>query len=121
MGIAGNELIFVKAETSGVGFEMVVDTGSQITVMSEPLARKLKLMEKITGQKGVVNGAGSTNILGDLKKQRVKIHNLDLTMDFTVVNMGVPLLLLGMDNLRNHRCIVDLDRYCILFGGCGGI
>lgn len=120
--MAGNDLIFVKAETNGGTFEMVIDTGSQITVMSEPMMKKLRLEDRLDrSRSGVAKGAGSANILGDIRKQKIKIHNLDLVFDFTVVQMGVPLLLLGMDNLRKYRCIVDLDRYCVVFGGCGGV
>eukprot|EP00929_Paragymnodinium_shiwhaense_P107116 TRINITY_DN73179_c0_g1_i1.p1 TRINITY_DN73179_c0_g1~~TRINITY_DN73179_c0_g1_i1.p1 ORF type:complete len:328 (+),score=60.04 TRINITY_DN73179_c0_g1_i1:114-1097(+) len=121
--LAGNDLAFIKAEVCGYTYEMVVDTGSQITVMSEPLMRKLKLMDKLDRtSSGTAHGAGSTNILGDIRRMKVKINNsLDLTMDLTVIQMGVPMLLLGQNQMRKYKCVIDIDRDCIVFGGLGGI
>merc|ERR1712007_36690 len=35
--------------------------------------------------------------------------------------MQQPLLLLGLDQLRIYRCLVDLERNSLVFGGHGGV
>jgi len=42
-------------------------------------------------------------------------------MDFMVLDAGDKLLLLGLDLMRRYKCIVDLERDVLIFGGHGGV
>ena len=42
-------------------------------------------------------------------------------LDFSVLEVQDQLLLLGLDQLRRFRCIIDLEQNALVFGGAGGV
>ena len=42
-------------------------------------------------------------------------------MDFSVLEVPDNLLVLGLDLMRRYKCIVDLERDVLIFGGKGGV
>ncbi len=38
-----------------------------------------------------------------------------------VLEVDAELLLLGLDMLRHFKCVVDLERDVLVFGGAGGV
>ena len=42
-------------------------------------------------------------------------------LDFSVLEVQDQLLLLGLDQLRRFRCIIDLEQNVLVFGGAGGV
>jgi len=106
----------------GVCVEMMVDTGAQSSVMSVPLARQLNLMERLNRRyQGVAAGVGQAKILGKIENVGVELGHVEFPMDFIVLEAPDNLLLLGLDLMRRYKCIVDLERDVLIFGGKGGV
>ena len=42
-------------------------------------------------------------------------------MDFIVLDVNEKILLLGLDLMRRYKCILDLERDVLIFGGSGGV
>ena len=42
-------------------------------------------------------------------------------LDFSVLEIQDQLLLLGLDQLRRFKCIIDLEQNVLVFGGAGGV
>jgi len=51
----------------------------------------------------------------------VKLGHVEFSLNFAVLQMQEHLLLLGLDQMRYYKCLVDLERSCLVFGGHGGV
>lgn len=115
-------LIYVACEIGDVAVEMMVDTGAQTSVISEPLVRRLNLASRIdSSQQGVAAGVGRARILGKLRKVPVKLGHVEFALDLSVLGHEENLLLLGIDQMRRFKCIVDIPGKSLRFGGSDGI
>mmetsp|Transcript_25265 Transcript_25265/g.53664 ORF Transcript_25265/g.53664 Transcript_25265/m.53664 type:complete len:295 (-) Transcript_25265:235-1119(-) len=113
---------YVACEIGGMAIEMLVDTGAQTSVISQPLVRQLNLMSHLdTSHQGIAAGVGRARILGRLRDIPVKLGHVEFQLDFTVLGVEDPLLILGIDQMRRFRCVVDLERQVLLFGGRDGV
>lgn len=113
---------YVACEIVDVAIEMLVDTGAQMSVISAPLMRQLKLEQRLDrSQQGVATGVGQASILGKLRGIPVKLGHVEFALDFSVLGVEEPMLILGIDQMRRFKCIVDMDKECIIFGGSGGV
>jgi len=107
---------------NGVCVEMLVDTGAQSSVISAPLARQLNLMGGLDRRyQGVASGVGQAIIRGKLYNVGCELGHVEFPMDFIVLEVPDNLLLLGLDLMRRYKCIVDLERDVLIFGGHGGV
>merc|ERR1712187_195072 len=112
----------VACEISDIAVEMMVDTGAQTSVISEPLARRLNLMDRVdTSMQGIAAGVGQARILGCIWGVPVKLGHVEFALDFMVLGVSDPLMILGIEQMRRYKCIVDLERKCLVFGGNGGV
>jgi len=50
----------------------------------------------------------------------VKLGPVEFSLDFRVLGVEQPLLILGVDQMRRFKCVVDLDKQVLLFGGRDG-
>jgi len=64
---------------------------------------------------------GQARILGRLRGVPVRLGAVEFSMDFSVLGVGESMLLLGIDQMRRFKCIVDLERQRLTFGGAGGV
>lgn len=112
----------VACEMADRAVEMLVDTGAQSSVISMPLVRQLGLESRLdSSQQGIASGVGSARILGRLRAIPVKMGHVEFSLDFSVLGIDQPLLILGVDQMRRFRCVVDLDKQTLLFGGRDGV
>ena len=106
----------------GVCVEMLVDTGAQTSVISLPLVQQLKLEAKIdASRQGIASGVGQARIVGRLCNVPTELGHVEFPMDFIVLDVPEKMLLLGLDLMRRYKCIVDLERDVLIFGGSGGV
>ena len=70
---------------------------------------------------GIAAGVGQARILGKLSNIAVELGHVEFPMDFIVLDTPDNLLLLGLDLMRRYKCIVDLERDVLIFGGKGGV
>lgn len=101
---------------------MMVDTGAQASVISLPLARELGMETRIDRRhQGVAAGVGRARIIGKISNVICELGHVEFPMDFIVLDAQDKILLLGLDLMRRYKCIVDLEKDVLIFGGRGGV
>lgn len=103
---------------------MLVDTGAQSSVLSMPLVRQLGLTNRVDRRyQGVAAGVGRAKISGSIRNVSVHLGNghVEFLMDFIVLEVQDPLVILGLDQMRKYKCLVDMEREKLIFGGAGGV
>merc|ERR1712110_24480 len=117
------EMLRVRCEINGVRCNAIVDTGAQMTVMSAEFAKRCGLDGLIDQRwQGVAQGVGTARFLG-------RVHLAEMLMDdkiavgcsFTILPSPGLDILIGLDMLRKHSCVIDLDRDVMLVGGLQGM
>lgn len=119
------DLIYVQCGIQGSSIEMMVDTGAQRSIISSPLAQRLNLMNRLDRSgAGIAAGVGRAAILGRLRDVPVSLgmdSGVEFSLDFSVLQVQEEMLMLGIDQLRRFKVILDLERDCLIFGGDGGV
>merc|ERR1711920_742897 len=102
--------------------EMMVDTGAQTSVMSLSLARQLGMEQRIDRRHmGIAAGGGRAKIVGKLVGVICELVQVEFVMNFSVLDVPDKLLLLGLDLMRKYKCVVNLDKDTLVFGGEDGV
>jgi len=94
----------------GLCIEMMVDSGASSSVISMGLAQRLGLDGSINRTSGgVAYGVGTVNILGHIRNLPCVLGNVEFLIDFLVLDTtDNEMLLLGLDQMRKYKCIIDL-------------
>merc|ERR1712032_771545 len=118
-------MLYTNCEVGDITVEMMVDTGAQMSSISSSLAHRANLMSSLDrftlDRLGEAHGVGRAAILGKLRNVPVTMGHAEFALDFSVLEMDRTLLLLGVDQMRRFKCVVDLERRCLVFGGSGGL
>jgi DNA damage-inducible protein 1 len=86
------------------------------------LARELGLESRIDkGYQGIAAGVGRARIVGKITNVGCELGHVEFPMDFLVLDVKDKLLLLGLDLMRRYKCIVDMEKDVLIFGGRGGV
>ena len=104
--------------------EMLVDTGAQTSILSMPVVRQLGLSNRLDRRvQGVAAGVGRAKILGSLRNVVCSfgVGHVEFLMDYLVLDVSDPLVIIGLDQLRKYKCLVDMERNKVVFGGAGGV
>lgn len=101
----------------------MVDTGAECSVISEQLAKEIGLYHQIDRRaQGIAAGVGQARIVGQIRDAVVTLGHVEFLMEFMVLQIpNQRLMLLGLDQLRKYRCIVNLENNKLVFGGSGGV
>ena len=113
-------MLYINCEVNGVPVKAFVDSGAQITVMSESCARKCNIMHLVdTRFAGTLTGVGSARMIGCVHMARLKIGSCFFPCKFNVMenqNHTGHEFLFGLDMLRRHQCCIDLKRNRLCLG-----
>mmetsp|Transcript_58714 Transcript_58714/g.108303 ORF Transcript_58714/g.108303 Transcript_58714/m.108303 type:complete len:229 (-) Transcript_58714:114-800(-) len=114
-------MLYLPCIIRGKATEMLLDTGAQVSVITLPMVRHLGMEDEIDDSIfGVAAGVGKALILGDLRSVEVMLGQMQFKMNFKVLSLREPLLILGVDQLQRFKCIVDLESRVLRFGGARG-
>lgn len=117
-----NGMLHVACEIGEHEIDMLVDTGAQMSVISEQLAAQLGLLSGLDRRfQGIANGVGQAKILGKVWDVPVKLGHIEFSLNFSVLSTQQHIILLGLDLMRQFKCLVDLERKCLIFGGHDGV
>lgn len=116
-------LLYVPCEIRGRVAEMMVDSGSQTSVISSTMMHKLKLQKRLnTRYQGVAAGVGAAKILGRIENVAVTLGaGVEFNLFFLVIDVAHDMMILGVDQMRRFNCLIDLQKDVLVFGGQGGV
>jgi predicted aspartyl protease len=115
-------MLHVPCEIGEHEIDMLVDTGAQMSVISEQLAAQLGLLSRLDRRfQGMANGVGQAKILGKVWDVPVKLGHVEFSLNFSVLSTNQHIILLGLDLMRQFKCVVDLEKSCLIFGGFDGV
>eukprot|EP00449_Zooxanthella_nutricula_P045310 CAMPEP_0198592078 /NCGR_PEP_ID=MMETSP1462-20131121/137684_1 /TAXON_ID=1333877 /ORGANISM="Brandtodinium nutriculum, Strain RCC3387" /LENGTH=303 /DNA_ID=CAMNT_0044323653 /DNA_START=1 /DNA_END=912 /DNA_ORIENTATION=+ len=122
LAASGMRALYVPCEVGAHVVEILVDTGAEMSVISESLARQLDLLGQLDARyRGTARGVGSASILGKIFGVPVKLGHVEFELDFSVLQTDNCQLILGLDQMRRCRCLIDLEKGALVFGGAGGV
>jgi len=114
-------MLYIDCSVNGVPIHGFVDTGAQNTIMSKKCAEKCQLTKIMDERfKGIAVGVGTGKIIGKIHAAQLEIGMKYFPCSFTIMDsdsLNVDLIL-GLDNLRRHKCVIDLtDNSLRIMGG----
>jgi hypothetical protein len=115
-------MLFVICELEGKAVEMLVDSGASSSVISMTMVHQLGLSHHLnTNVTGQAAGVGAADIVGILENMTVCMGHVEFHLFFLVLQANDPWLILGLDQMRRFKCMIDLDANQLLFGGRDGV
>lgn len=113
-------MLYINCKVNGTPVKAFVDSGAQTTIMSKDCAERCHVNRLIdTRWNGVAKGVGTQPILGRIHMVQLQIENDHLTSSFTVLGQQPMDMLLGLDMLKRHQCLIDLQRNLLIIGTTG--
>jgi hypothetical protein len=117
-------MCLIPCTIGDITVEMLVDTGAQRSVISAPLVTQLDLSKRLdTRFQGVAAGVGRAKISGRIRNVVCAFGDghVEFLMDFVVLDIAELLVIIGLDQLRKYKCLVDVGNGKLIFGGTGGV
>ena len=113
-------MLFINLEINKKKVVALVDTGAQSTIMSQDLCEKCDLFNLCdTRYSGIAKGVGTSKIIGVVHAAQMKIQNKVLMAKITVIENSSIGFIFGLDNMRAHRCTIDLKQAGLIFPDIG--
>ena len=114
-------MLFINLEINKKKVVALVDTGAQSTIMSQDLCQKCDLFNLCdTRCSGIAKGVGTSRIVGVVHAAQMKIQNKVLMAKITVLENSSSIgFIFGLDNMRAHRCTIDLKVNGLIFPDIG--
>ncbi|MEW5297783.1 MAG: hypothetical protein WDW36_000967 [Sanguina aurantia] len=112
------EMLYVNIEINGVAVKTFVDSGAQMTIMTNDFAERCFLSHLIdTRFQGMAVGVGSSKIIGRIHQVPMKVAGNVITSSITVLEQKTgPQFIFGLDMLKRHQCCIDLCTNTLRFG-----
>ncbi|CUI14930.1 aspartate protease, putative [Bodo saltans] len=107
-------MLYVPCTVNNVPLTAFVDSGAQMSVMSERMAEKCGIMRLLDRRmQGVAKGVGTCRILGRVHMTMVSLGGLVLPFSITVLERQDMDFLIGLDQLKRHQMQIDLKANCL--------
>ena len=111
------QMLYINGKVNNVSSKVFIDTGAQVTVVSKSFAEKASLMKDVDHRVSqVIKGVGSQNSLGKIWMLELFIQNRCFLLSAIVLEKFDNDILLGLDMMKRHRCVIDLAQNEIKFG-----
>lgn len=113
-------MLYINIEINKKKVVALVDTGAQSTVMSKNLCYKYDLMNLCDERySGIAAGVGTSRIIGTVHAALMKVENKVLMAKITVIENNAVGFIFGLDNMRCHRCTINLAKNGLEFPALG--
>lgn len=115
-------MLYIKCKVNGYPIDAFVDSGAQSTIMSKACAERCNITRLIDSRwSGIAQGVGTQKILGRIHLCQVQIENDFLPSSFNVLEQQPMDMLLGLDMLKRHQCVIDCKDNILKIGTTGTI
>lgn len=113
-------MLYVQVKVNGVSVKAMVDTGAQMTIMNTKCAERCNVMRLVDRRgAGIAVGVGRQRIIGVIHMCQVQVGQDYLASSFRILEDQSHELILGLDMLKRHQCIVDLSKGVLRVGTTG--
>lgn len=98
-------MLYVNMEVNGIAVKSFIDSGAQMTIMTQEFAERCGLTRLIDSRfQGMAVGVGSSKIIGKIHQAPLKVGGHHIASSITVLEQKVgPPFIFGLDNLRRHQ------------------
>ena len=111
------QMLFIMGKVGKIPVEIFVDTGAQVTIISRAFAEKTNLIKDVDVKMSkIVKGVGTQTSLGQIYMFELFIEERCFILSATVLENFDHDILLGLDMMKRHRCVIDLFKSEISFG-----
>lgn len=105
------EPLQIPCEINGFIIPAIVDTGAQVTVMSESCAKRCHISDQIDGRySGKAVGIGSSDILGRINDLSMRVGPVSYLNKVSILRQSRVDLIIGLDFLRRFGAEINLEK-----------
>ena len=111
------QMLFIEGTINNVKTDIFVDTGAQTTIISQAFAEKADLMQFVDKRHATqIVGVGTQRSVGKIWKVQLEIKGRYFVLTATILKNFGHDVLLGLDMMKRHHCVIDLSKKILVFG-----